>query len=313
MSIVLLVCSVGLLALPRIAGRVGRRLPPHRWARITAACLVAGLILWETGLALLAAPALLRSSHAGGLADACLRLLGRFEPVASPTVGWLAVALAGWTAAGIVRAHRRIGAHRRVAHLESWVGEHELRDGYDLVILPVDDMVAMSVPGTPAQVVVSTAMVKALTDDQFAAVLRHEEAHLTHHHDRLLNLAGVAGARVALVPFARTSARVLETAVERWADEAAAGENCEDRRALRTALWEVTATRALGGIAAFAGPCTVVERLRALDRPAPEPSVAATVLVGLPVGSLLILAALTLFAARSELGLLVSLARACAG
>src|SRR5712691_566056 len=54
---------LGVLALPAWARPAGRRLPPSEWSRLAATALVGGALAVETGLALLAAPTVLRAAR----------------------------------------------------------------------------------------------------------------------------------------------------------------------------------------------------------------------------------------------------------
>ena len=64
----------------------------------------------------------------------------------------------------------------------------------------------------------------------------------------------------------------MRCAIERWADEDAAGSNECVRGATKRALVQVAIRGLAVDAAAFGGLATVVERVAALDRPAPDQS-----------------------------------------
>jgi hypothetical protein len=86
------------------------------------------------------------------------------------------------------------------------------------------------------------------------------------------------------VPFVRRSVVALRTALERWADEDAAGAHETGRSAVRSALIGVALAVVDPAVAAFTGVDDVVERLDALDAPMPpHPSLARRFAVYAPV------------------------------
>lgn len=92
-------------------------------------------------------------------------------------------------------------------------------EAVEVVVVPSLAVEAFAVPGDPARIVVSSAMIEALDDDERDAMLAHERAHLQHRHHRFLVLAGLAAATVPLV---RPIGARVRFCTERWADESAA-------------------------------------------------------------------------------------------
>jgi Peptidase family M48 len=80
---------------------------------------------------------------------------------------------------------------------------------------------AFAVAGRPGRIVVSAAMLRALTAPQRRAMLAHERAHLHRHHPALLTVVQLAAAVNPLLLPARTAVGYL---CERHADEVAAAE-----------------------------------------------------------------------------------------
>jgi Zn-dependent protease with chaperone function len=270
-ALVLLLAGLGLLALPGAARRLGRQLVPAEWARLSAGLLLGGAAVVWLSAVLFAAPTVLRTLGVPHLAEACERMLGPLTP-GGPAVGWTAlavvVALPVLSVVGFVRARRE----QRRFHIEPWLGQHERFGGHDVVTLPTDELLALSVDGCQSQIVVSRGLVAALSPSELAAVLRHEAAHLEHRHHRFLLLASALEHGFAVVPFVGRSTRALRAALERWADEAAAGGECGSRAVLRNALLGVTMAIVNPAVAAFAAAETVIERLDALDGDAGRPS-----------------------------------------
>lgn len=271
MGLLLVVTGVGLLLLPSATRPLGRQLPPDRWARLCAVALVTGAAMLELSAVLYAAPTLFRAVGVPSIAALCERMLGPLVP-GGVAAGWAASAIALTMpllgAVGIRRARRT----QRAVHAEPWIGEHHDWNGYDLVVLPTAQPVAIGVPGQPDQIIVSEGLLLSLGPDATEVVLRHEAAHLKHHHHRYLRAATAIDHALAFVPAARQSTKVLRASLERWADEVAAGDVPADRQVLRGALLDVTrAMVAPMALAAFSTADTIVERVDALDRPVTPP------------------------------------------
>jgi Zn-dependent protease with chaperone function len=135
---------------------------------------------------------------------------------------------------------------------------------YELVVLPAMEPFAFSLPGHPAQVIVSSTLVSELDDSEFEAVVRHERAHLELHHGRFLLFGAIIRSTIGWIPIVRTSVNMLTASLERWADEASTG-SVEDREALHRALRNVAGMLAHPAVAAFSRAETIVERLDALQ------------------------------------------------
>jgi hypothetical protein len=160
---------------------------------------------------------------------------------------------------------RRLRRIQQAAVIEPWVGHHDWRGNYELVVVPSADFVALTVGGVARQVVVSDGLVKALSDDELRMVVRHELAHLRRRHHTYLAIAAVVDSILGWLPVVRSSTRVLRLAVERSADEEAAGDDPAARRALYSALAAATRCLHQPGIAGFGGVEMVFERLKALE------------------------------------------------
>ena len=216
--------------------RLGRWLPPATAVRLLT-------------------PAVLLSAVASGfvLAVAGFAVLARVPVVA---------ALGHWSVAGVrgadpVPVAAGVLAGLAAAVLLAAAARRAVRSGRDLVlaalacrrlgpavaglvVLDDDKPDAYALPGIGGRVVVSTAMLRALTADERAVLLAHEAAHLTHRHHLYVQVAELAA---AANPLLRPAARAVGAAVERWADEVAAAE-VQDRRLAARALAHAGLARA---------------------------------------------------------------------
>ncbi|WP_326686734.1 M56 family metallopeptidase [Streptomyces sp. NBC_01795] len=166
-----------------------------------------------------------------------------------------------------VHRHRRVRArvHEALAGLPAGP------DDGDLTVLPDAEPYAYALPGTsraPGRVVASTGMLGALDEDEGAALLAHERAHLRGRHHRCLLATRLAGcANPLLLPLREAVAYNAE----RWADEEAAravGDRRLTARAVARAALLTPEGPPLPGVPAFAaGP--VPRRVAALLEPVP--------------------------------------------
>ncbi|MEP6527958.1 MAG: M56 family metallopeptidase [Nocardioidaceae bacterium] len=155
-----------------------------------------------------------------------------------------------------------------------------------LVVVDAPRADAFALPGFSGKVVVTRAMMKALTADERRVLLAHEMAHLRHRHHFYIEIAELAA---SANPFLRPLAPAVRTAAERAADEMAAAE-VADRplaaRALARAGLARAATRsatcsAMPAAALAAVEASVADRARALLAPPPRsrPALVAAVAV----------------------------------
>lgn len=279
MSIVLGLGALALLVLPAAAWRVGRKLRPQEWARVVVACLLSGAVGVELALGLLAAPTVLRALGVRELAAACARTVGDLAP-GGPGIGWVAAGCAVVIPVLIGRGTWRAVRGRRGLRIEPTLGTHEPFSSCELVVLPTERLLAMTVPGQPAQIVVTRGLVDALPDHALRAVLLHEETHVERHHDRYVLVAVAIDSGLGRVPLVRRSSAVLRLALERWADETAAEASSSGRAHVHDALVRVgNALLAHPAVAAFSTEATLAERLGALDAPPPCPSLGQRIAV----------------------------------
>lgn len=254
-----------LLALPGTARRRLGHLGPAMGARLSVWSLAVGSGLIAVGLVSMSAPTLLDGVGAYHLADLCRRLI--HDVLAGGHVGGgVAGALLAVLSVRAVRGGRRLWRMGQAAVIEPWVGHHHRAgEDYELVVVPTADLIALTVGGAARQVVVSNGLVEALTDDELTMVVRHELVHLRGRHHYYLAVAGLVDATFGWVPLVRSSTRALRLAVERSADEEAAGADPVLRRVLYSALVAAVGCRPQPGVAGFGGVDTALERLKALE------------------------------------------------
>lgn len=264
MSLILIAAGLGLVIVPGLVRRIGRHLNPAVWSRLCLVSLAWGTVLVESGLVLCAAPTVLRTFGGAGLALLCQEALGTLMP-GGPVVGWFGVVLS--MAIGISAATSLVAARReeQSVRIEAGLGLHQHQDHYELVILPTVLNVAVSVEGTPNQVVISEGLAQVLSDRECASVIAHEVAHLRHGHHRMLVMASIVDRAFCRLPLVHRSVQALRCGVERWADEAVIAEWPEAQTHLRSALVKVTLSALGPSIAAFSDGDAVLERLRALE------------------------------------------------
>lgn len=265
MSSLIVVVAVVAILLPAALAPQSRRIEPRHSAVGFTALLGLGLALLEIALVLTALPTLLRALRFRALADLCEQLLGHSSP-ANAVIGWAAAGLALVLGIVVVRSVRQARMTQKQLRVEAWVGNHEDRGAYELVELPAAEPFAFSLPGHPAQVVVSSALVSELDNAEFEAVVRHERAHLELHHGGFLLFAAIIRSTIGWIPIVRTSVNMLTASLERWADEASTG-SVEDREALHGALRNVASMLAHPAVATFSRAETIAERLDALRLP----------------------------------------------
>lgn len=95
----------------------------------------------------------------------------------------------------------------------------------DVTIVDSDQPAAYMLAGPHRRIVVTTGAIDALTDDELAAVVAHERAHATGHHDVLLNGVRLLALAFPTVHLFRAAAEQLHRLVELRADEVAVADH----------------------------------------------------------------------------------------
>lgn len=134
-----------------------------------------------------------------------------------------------------------------------------------LRILDVDQPLAYCLPGVRSRVVVSQGTLTTLTDDEIAAILSHEKAHLRARHDLVLEM--FTAVHAAFPRFVRSASALgaVRLLIELLADDAAV--RAAGPTPLARALVACAAGHTPSGALAAGGPTTVIRVRRLGGRP----------------------------------------------
>jgi Zn-dependent protease with chaperone function len=158
-----------------------------------------------------------------------------------------------------IATRRRRAHHRMVVDL---VGKSQ---GSHLRILDVAQPLAYCLPGVRSRVVVSEGALNTLADNEMAAILTHERAHLRARHDLVLEM--FTAVHAAFPRFVR-SANALDAVrllIELLADDAAV--RAAGPTPLARALVACASGHTPSGALAAGGPTTVIRVRRLGGRP----------------------------------------------
>ena len=135
------------------------------------------------------------------------------------------------------------------------------RAGDGLRILDVKEPLAYCLPGVRSRVVVSEGTLTTLADNEIAAILSHERAHLRARHDLVLEM--FTAVHAAFPRFVRSASALdaVRLLIEMLADDAAV--RAAGPTPLARALVACATGRTPAGALAAGGPTTVV-RVRRL-------------------------------------------------
>lgn len=217
--------------------------PRHLAAAMRPATAVRTLVLTGLAAALttgfaLSDVALTALAHDGEVAE-----LGHWAPAALPAAGslpWqtgLPVALAVLMLLAAAAVHT-LRASRQLWLADAWCRRLGPDDGRPVILEDAEPR-AFAVAGLHGRVVVTTAMVAALSSAERAALLAHERAHLRHRHHVWIQLAEVSA---VANPALRRVPGVVRLMAERWADEDAA-RSTGDRRTTAEAIGHAALAR----------------------------------------------------------------------
>ena len=158
-----------------------------------------------------------------------------------------------------------IATRRRRAHHRMLVDLVARPQSSHLRILDVEQPLAYCLPGVRSRLVVSEGTLTTLSDNEIAAILTHERAHLRARHDLVLEM--FTAVHAAFPRFVR-SANALDAVkllIELLADDAAV--RAAGPTPLARALVACASGRAPSGALAAGGPTTVLRVRRLGGRP----------------------------------------------
>lgn len=293
--------ALALLAYALVAGTGGaaalrRASWPHRsprlgvaaWQTLSASVLLALLLAGLT----VTVPSGLVSANIADLLHSCVMALraqyatpgGALLHAAGATATlMLATRAAFMLFVGLRAARRARNEHLNRLHLVA------RRDsGLDALVVEHSAAAAYCVPGRGHTVVLTTAAVAALDDDELAGVLEHERAHLRGRHHLVLAAAGALVATLPILPVFRWARAELACLVEMTADDDAATH--ADRLTLARALVRL-AEGSVPAMALGAADVAALARVQRLLGPADGLGLGRRVLIG---GALVVTAALPL-------------------
>ncbi len=241
------------LAVAGIATSTHGRLPPKLATRFVTTALVL-VVVAALPTAVVVAVAFLAHAPVVGVGfQWCAQAIGLHGAV-SP---WIGVPVLGLLAVGTTRTVWLVREHRAL----------RMHDVHPIHIARSHKPYAVTLPGRAGQIVISTAMVEMLDDDERRIVVAHERAHARYRHDRYLLTAELAA---ALLPPLRTLARRVNFSIERWADEAAAVV-CGDRQLVAVTLGKVALQSHPRTVAGFSGLGVAARVGALLEAPIPTP------------------------------------------
>jgi hypothetical protein len=266
------------------APRLGRRLPPALAARllVPASVVIAASTVFVLGtLALTWLGQLPVISDIGPWSGS---RLDASDPVPDPVAAVSLVLLGVAT----VRITLRI-VHRGRSLVSLYRIHRGLRSVDSVIVIDSTRLDAFATPAPAGRVVITSALVRALTPTERRVVLAHEQSHLAHRHVFWTLAADLAA---AVNPLLRPAATVIGHVIERWADEDAADllgdRHLVARTIARAALLRHQAQTTATGLLPAATGGDVPGRVRALLAPPPRrrPLVLAALAVLLVAGAL---------------------------
>lgn len=259
MTVAVLACLAAAVVFAAVGPIAGRRLPPAIAVRILVVGSVLAAGAGTFGLAAVAFVGIAQLEEIaewGGWSPAALRAGSQFSPAVS-VVSSVVLAAIGCCALSVLvrRAYALFRVHRSCAGLARRL----------VTVLDSETPDAFTTPEILGRIVITTALLRALTEPQQRAVLAHERSHLQHRHS-WWSLAADLAAGVNPLLWPTTGA--IAHAIERWADEDAAAE-IGDRTVVATAVAQAALVRRRRMAISLSGG-HVPRRVRALLSPAPR-------------------------------------------
>jgi beta-lactamase regulating signal transducer with metallopeptidase domain len=280
-GVCLLVYSLAVLVLgpPSLQSLTYRGLAPRLGVSAWLTAIGSVLFAWLLALSLSIAQAVRFWDHRGVIVALCMARLHQVvvggAGIAAQIV-LLAIVVSASVAAVVagVRLVKTVTRMRDRAHEHAGVARLVGRrtGARDVVVVEAAQPAAYAVSGRPPAIVVTSAAVRALDEQQLAAVLAHERAHLAGRHWLLVSvLRGLAAVfpRLTLMTQGEQQVSLL---LEMCADDSAARHH--EPRALLSGL--ITLCRTGPAEALAAADVAVLARAERLARPRADPHEAPT-------------------------------------
>lgn len=192
------------------------------------------------------------------------------------------------------------GRRTKKVQLDALVMVAQHHQGSEALVVDHPSAAAYCLPGRHRTVVFTTAALEALDEDQFAAVLAHERAHLQGNHHLVLAAADAlrrAFPRLAAFRIAHTEMIAL---VEMLADDTAV--QSSPRLTVATALVRLAERGAAPAAALAAGGDTALVRVRRLVAPANPLGPVRTMVTGMAAAAVIVLPLVILAAPAATAG-----------
>jgi Zn-dependent protease with chaperone function len=138
----------------------------------------------------------------------------------------------------------------------------------DVVVVQAERPAAYCIAGRPRAIVVTSAALASLHDDQLAAVIAHEHAHLSGRHHHILMLLRAIAAGLPRLPLATAGPEAVGRLLEMCADDTAARQH--GPHSLLCGLATLVARPTAPATALAATGTAVLDRAYRLASPAPR-------------------------------------------
>ncbi len=216
MRIVVYLALLGALVMCFVTRRAARHLSPPVAAVTLAASALSAATAWAWNLALLAGTLIGRMNYVADIGHWSRDALAVHDPVPVATAAIAGVATAA-AAGGLAWCLQRVAREL----WSVWSIARHCSTATDDGLLVVNDPAprALALPGIRGRVVITTAMVRALSAPERRVLLAHERAHLRNHHGLFRLVVRLAA---GVLPVVRPLVKDCDYQLERWADESAA-------------------------------------------------------------------------------------------
>ena len=224
MTVLLLVCGMLAVAMPGIRPQVMLAAAPRWFVRLAVLSVGLGVSAIVGALVLSASVGAMHLLLGVGVTP-----VDHLAPEGA--LGSIAAAVAFvWILGRTLLLVHRAARGRRAGRVDDWLGDHQPTGDLDVVIIPTDAAVAYNIPGRRPQIVISEGLRNRLPSEVLSFVLDHERAHLRARDRWVTLLATALETAFVFAPGAGRTAMALRIALERAADETAAGRQLARRQ-----------------------------------------------------------------------------------